>query len=213
MPNNPHDKSLEVNLFYNFLKAVRSKCGNGNNIENAINHNQEISPKPVEENKQNKNITIPNNTNSDANGQNILVSLLNNTSNRLVPTNINLPAFHQSQCLPQNAALPAQPIALSLPFLSSPIVCFKIDNNQFNLNSIPILRTQVEEPQILNKTNKSDENDETAKKSSEEVSVRPRNFKCTFEGCLKSYLKSSHLKQHIRSHTGTFFLSENFLVQ
>ena len=31
---------------------------------------------------------------------------------------------------------------------------------------------------------------------------RPRNFQCTYPGCTKSYLKSSHLKQHIRSHTG-----------
>lgn len=31
---------------------------------------------------------------------------------------------------------------------------------------------------------------------------RPRNFQCTFPGCTKSYLKSSHLKQHYRSHTG-----------
>ena len=32
--------------------------------------------------------------------------------------------------------------------------------------------------------------------------LRPRNFQCTFPGCNKSYLKSSHLKQHFRSHTG-----------
>ena len=31
---------------------------------------------------------------------------------------------------------------------------------------------------------------------------RPRNFQCTFANCNKSYLKSSHLKQHFRSHTG-----------
>lgn len=33
-------------------------------------------------------------------------------------------------------------------------------------------------------------------------SSRPRNFQCTYPGCNKSYLKSSHLKQHYRSHTG-----------
>ncbi len=31
---------------------------------------------------------------------------------------------------------------------------------------------------------------------------RARNFQCKYPGCNKSYLKASHLKQHIRSHTG-----------
>lgn len=43
-------------------------------------------------------------------------------------------------------------------------------------------------------------------KSAENLSAidlaRPRNFQCNFPGCNKSYLKSSHLKQHFRSHTG-----------
>ena len=34
------------------------------------------------------------------------------------------------------------------------------------------------------------------------ISNRARNFQCTFTGCCKTYLKSSHLKQHFRSHTG-----------
>ena len=33
-------------------------------------------------------------------------------------------------------------------------------------------------------------------------SVRERNFVCPYPECQKSYLKSSHLKQHIRSHIG-----------
>ncbi|RNA30426.1 Krueppel-like factor 3 [Brachionus plicatilis] len=38
--------------------------------------------------------------------------------------------------------------------------------------------------------------------ASMDSSTRPRNFQCTYPGCNKSYLKSSHLKQHYRSHTG-----------
>jgi uncharacterized Zn-finger protein len=37
---------------------------------------------------------------------------------------------------------------------------------------------------------------------SNEATTRPRNFTCTYLDCNKSYLKSSHLKQHVRSHTG-----------
>lgn len=45
--------------------------------------------------------------------------------------------------------------------------------------------------------------DEKSKaQNSAELSARPRNFQCTYPGCTKSYLKSSHLKQHFRSHTG-----------
>ena len=38
--------------------------------------------------------------------------------------------------------------------------------------------------------------------SQNQVLKRPRNFQCTYPDCNKSYLKSSHLKQHVRSHTG-----------
>lgn len=31
---------------------------------------------------------------------------------------------------------------------------------------------------------------------------KKRIYECTFEGCTKSYTKNSHLKTHLRSHTG-----------
>ena len=44
--------------------------------------------------------------------------------------------------------------------------------------------------------------DESDTGSPQTSSSRPRNFQCTYPDCNKSYLKSSHLKQHVRSHTG-----------
>lgn len=186
-------KSPDFNLFLNFLNAVQSpgdKCSDSSMISN-----QENLPNSEE---KNKNLITPANLKAD--NQNIIVSLLNNSQNRIPQTNINLPATNFYQSLPQCTLLPTQPIALSLPlpYLQPQIVCFKIDNNQLNL---PILRTPNESSNC--NSVKNDRLGTTAVKTEkDEISTRPRNFKCTFEGCHKSYLKSSHLKQHIRSHTG-----------
>jgi len=36
------------------------------------------------------------------------------------------------------------------------------------------------------------------------TSDRKKNYACVYIGCQKSYYKSSHLKAHIRLHTGKF---------
>ena len=33
-------------------------------------------------------------------------------------------------------------------------------------------------------------------------SIRPKRYKCTYEGCAKAYTKPSRLDEHVRSHTG-----------
>ncbi|CAF0707835.1 unnamed protein product [Brachionus calyciflorus] len=100
-----------------------------------------------------------------------------------------------------NASSMCNSILLERLAMSAPPVSL-LDNSLSNKNTNKIKQQantpETETKQILNKpilsptptTNTTNPND------------RPRNFQCTYPGCNKSYLKSSHLKQHYRSHTG-----------
>lgn len=70
--------------------------------------------------------------------------------------------------------------------------CCYDNNDEDSKASVKTMHSCSNSKSKRNDTNTSDHNGLT----------RPRNFVCTFKDCKKSYLKSSHLKQHLRSHTG-----------
>lgn len=85
-----------------------------------------------------------------------------------------------SLSMPTNYNLGCQTIA---SILNSNSICNKIEEQNVKMTSMDLTPKSVDNLSAIDL-------------------ARPRNFQCNFPGCHKSYLKSSHLKQHFRSHTG-----------
>ena len=74
--------------------------------------------------------------------------------------------------------------------------------NKFSLSNSYVASLKNIQESLKEEAGEVKLDEKTKAQNSAELSARPRNFQCTYPGCTKSYLKSSHLKQHFRSHTG-----------
>lgn len=82
------------------------------------------------------------------------------------------------------------------------LTSMKENDDDFNEDEDSNQSKSTDNTSSNNNCNSGQSNTKTASNSNVQDAARPRNFQCTFANCNKSYLKSSHLKQHFRSHTG-----------